>query len=149
MSKGNKSETVYLLRILECCGKIAFYVEHAADWVTFYTASEQVWFNATLTLLVQLSEQIMKLEETTKQRIENIQWQQIKNFRNIVVHEYQIVNREKVYEISTLMIPNLRKAIEDYLLKAQNPSLLFELELSRNSEFYKHVNFELLTNKNF
>ena len=148
MSKGNKSETVYLLRILECCGKIAFYVRQAADWESFYAESEQVWFNATLTLLVQLSEQIMKLEETTKQRIKNIQWQQIKNCRNIVVHEYQIVNREKVYEISTFMIPSLSEAIEDYLLKIQNPSLLFELELSRNSEFYKHVNFELLTKKN-
>ena len=148
MSKGNKSETVYLLRILECCGKITFYVSHAPNWETFYSSSEQVWFNATLTLLVQLAEQIIKLEEQTKNNIKNVQWQLIKNFRNIVVHEYQIVNREKVYQISSLMIPKLKESIEEYILMYQNPSMLFELQLSRNSEFYKHVDFDLITKKN-
>ena len=101
-----------------------------------------------LTLLVQLAEQIIKLEEQTKNNIKNVQWQLIKNFRNIVVHEYQIVNREKVYQISSLMIPKLKESIEEYILMYQNPSMLFELQLSRNSEFYKHVDFDLITKKN-
>ena len=87
MSKTAKSQLVYLLRILEYCGKIQVYLKDIADSKDFYNKSDQLHFNASLTLLVQIGEQAARLEETIKTETPHIPWQLIKGFRNIAVHE--------------------------------------------------------------
>jgi uncharacterized protein with HEPN domain len=146
MSKKAKSQLVYLLRMLEYCGKIQVYLKDITDSKEFYTKGEQLHFNASLTLLIQIGEQASKLDEHIKTETEQIPWQLVKGFRNIAVHEYQFVDAEKVYVICTQHINLLQSELEEYISKAVKENKLsdFELKLSVGSEFYNHVRFEKL-----
>jgi len=61
-----KSQLVYLLRMLEYCGKIRVYLQGLSDYKDFYNKGEQLYFNASLTLLVQVGEQASKIDESLK-----------------------------------------------------------------------------------
>jgi uncharacterized protein with HEPN domain len=146
MSKAGKSQLVYLLRILEYCGKLELYVKEFKDYRDFFIKDDQLYFNASLTLLVQIGEQSIKIEEHLRSKAETILWPMIKGFRNIVVHEYQYVDAEKVFHICSIHIPMLKKNLEEFIRDAIKKNLLseFELQLSKDSEFYTHVNFTKL-----
>jgi uncharacterized protein with HEPN domain len=99
MSKNPKSQLIYLLRILEYCGKIHLYLQNIKNSIEFFNKDDQLYFNACLNLLVQIGEQSNKIDELIKTESQNISWTMIKGFRNIAVHEYQFVDAEKVYTI--------------------------------------------------
>jgi uncharacterized protein with HEPN domain len=67
MSKAGKSQLVYLLRILECCGKIQVYLKGFTNYSDFFYKDEQLYFNASLTLLVQAGEQAAKVDTSFKE----------------------------------------------------------------------------------
>jgi uncharacterized protein with HEPN domain len=146
MSKAGKSQLVYLLRILEHCGKIRVYLNDFGNHTDFFNSNEQLHFNASLTLLVQVGEQSVKIDDTLKEKAPAIPWPMIKGFRNIAVHEYQYVDAEKVYQICTVHIPQLQNMIEEFISEAIKTNLLsgFELQLSKDSGFYSHVRFNKL-----
>ncbi len=146
MSKAAKSQLVYLLRILECCGKIQVYLKGFSNHSDFFYKDEQLYFTASLTLLVQAGEQAAKIDNSLKDKSSVIPWSMIKGFRNIAVHEYQYVDAEKVYQICTAHIPRLQENAENFIKESIKTNLLsdFELQLCNGSEFYSHVRFEKL-----
>ena len=146
MSKAGKSQLVYLLRILEYCGKIQVYLKGFNNHSDFFYKDEQLYFNASLTLLVQAGEQAAKIDNSLKEKATAIPWAMIKGFRNIAVHEYQFVDAEKVYQICTVHISHLQTNLEDFIKESiwENQLSGFELQLSNGSEFYSHVRFEKL-----
>lgn len=146
MSRPAKSQLVYLLRMLEYCGKISLYVKGFLAHNDFYKEKDQLYFNACLTLLVQTGEQATKLDTTIKEDTPEIPWHLIRGFRNIAVHEYQFVDAEKVFLICTFHIPSLQHNLESYISAAVKANKLsfMELQLSKGSEFYSHVRFENL-----
>ena len=146
MSKTGKSQLVYLLRILEYCGKIQVYLKEFTNYADFYYKNDQLYFNASLTLLVQIGEQATKLDDSIKEKANLVSWPMIKGFRNIAVHEYQYVDAEKVYQICTVHILQLQINLEEFIKGSVKKQLLsgFELQLSKGSEFYSHVRFDNL-----
>jgi uncharacterized protein with HEPN domain len=148
MFKTGKSQLIYLLRMLEYCGKIRVYLQGFTNHNDFYNKSEQLYFNASLTLLVQLGEQAARIDESLKEKAAGLPWPMIKGFRNIVVHEYQYVDAEKVYQVCTVHIPLLQNNLEEFIRESVKNNLLsdFELKLSKGSEFYSHVRFENIEN---
>jgi len=147
MSRAPKSQLVYLLRMLEYCGKIQVYLKEFTNHSDFFYRNEQLHFNASLTLLVQIGEQAARVSDDLKQKTSGISWGMIKGFRNIAVHEYQYVDAEKVYQICTQHISVLQENLEDFIKNAVRTNILsdFELQLSRGSEFYGHVRFDKLS----
>ncbi len=79
MSNAAKSQLVYLLRILEYCGKINIYVSGFADYEDFFSKGEQLYFNASLTMLVQIGEQTTKVDEPIKSKAPAIPWPVIRD----------------------------------------------------------------------
>lgn len=146
MSKTPKSQLVYLLRILEYCGKIQFYLKDITGSTIFFNKGDQLYFNACLNLLVQIGEQANKTDESIKTQAADIPWTLIKGFRNIAVHEYQFVDAEKVHAICSKEIVSLQISLEIFIREALQKNLLsaFELSLSKDSEFYRHVRFDKL-----
>jgi uncharacterized protein with HEPN domain len=59
--------------------------------------------------LANIGENVSKLSEALKQEYSNIEWQQIKDFRNKIVHDYVGIDLAIVYEI----IANDLKTIKD------------------------------------
>jgi uncharacterized protein with HEPN domain len=146
MSRPAKSQLIYLLRMLEYCGKIRLYVKDFDNHNKFYKEKDQLYFNACLTLLVQTGEQATRLDAGIKEETNEIPWNLIKGFRNIAVHEYQFVDAEKVFHICTIHIPFLQHHLENFIISAvkTNKLSIMELQLSKGSEFYTHVRFENL-----
>lgn len=146
MSKTGKSQLVYLLRVLEYCGKIRIYLKDFENHFDFFYKNDQLYFNASLTLLIQIGEQVLKVDSSLREKATTIPWPMIKGFRNIAVHEYQYVDAEKVYQICTIHIPQLQESLEKFIMESIKANLLsdFELQLSKGSEFYSHVRFEQL-----
>ncbi|MDR3337699.1 MAG: DUF86 domain-containing protein [Treponema sp.] len=79
--------------------------------------------------MANIGENVLKLSTALKQEYLNIEWQQIKDFRNRIVHDYVGIDLAIVYEIITnhphFASPKLR------------------LFLNRGTDFYK---VPLLTN---
>jgi uncharacterized protein with HEPN domain len=101
---------VTLLSILEAIEKIEEYTEDFSDAETFY--HEPLNFDATMMQFVIIGEMILKLDDKFKENHNYIPWQNIKNFRNIVAHNYFGIDSDEIWEIIQRHIPTLKNDIQ-------------------------------------
>jgi len=127
---------MYLINILEYIGKIWKYTEGINDAEKLFIKNEQMNFNASLTLLANIGENISKISDKLKN--ENIHWQEIKDFRNRIVHDYGGIDLLIVYEIITNDLGILKQEIEKINQKIFD---IEELEVCKSSNFYKYIDF--------
>ncbi len=138
-----KNDLVYLLTILEAAGKINIYRSGFTDAFDFYNANDQLYFNASLLLIATIGDHVAKINPATREKYLSIPWQQIKGMRNRIAHDYTGVDCEFIFEIVTNEVPRLTEDIEK-LVRAELRTRLFsyeELEIAKNSTWYRHVNF--------
>jgi len=144
MLPNKKNDLVYLLNILEHIGKIRKYTKGANDAEELFELNDQMNLNASLTLLANIGESVSKITDDLKRECPNIEWQQIKGFRNRIVHDYIGIDLAVVYEIITEDLGKLKSEIEK-IIKAQIQQRIFaieEIEISKTSGYYKHINFD-------
>ncbi|MBF1999652.1 MAG: DUF86 domain-containing protein [Synechococcales cyanobacterium M58_A2018_015] len=72
--------------------------------------------DAVIRRLLVIAEAARRVSETTRQTLSNISWQEINGMRNRLVHDYDDVNLNIVWEVVQSEIPHLIEA-----LKAQIP----------------------------
>jgi len=144
MLPNEKKDLVYLLNILEHIGKIWEYTERVKNSEELFELNKQMNLNASLTLLSNIGENISKITENLKKEYSNIEWQEIKNFRNKIVHNYFGIDLELVYKIITNDLKILKLEIEK-IVKNRIKQKIFdieELKIARESGYYKYINFE-------
>lgn len=147
MSANEKNDLLYLLNILEHIGKIQRYTEQASSVEELYRLNDQMNLNASLTLLANIGENISKVTEGLRQEYSNIEWQQIKNVRNRIAHDYAGIDLAIVYEIIKNDLNALKSDIEE-IIRNKTGQKIFdaaEVEISKDSKFYRHVDFEKIT----
>jgi len=135
---------MYLLNILECIGKIWKYTEETNDAEELFELNDQMNLNASLTLLTNIGENVSKITEKLKHEYSNIEWQQIKNFRNRIVHDYVGIDLAIVYEVITNDLRMLKPEFEK-IIKEQTAKKVFDIEeikLCKESKFYKYIDFD-------
>jgi uncharacterized protein with HEPN domain len=138
-----KNDLVTCLRILNAIGKIKLYSDGFQDPEDFYEFQEQLNFNATLALLGNIGEKVSKISNELKEKYPDINWTQIKAFRNRVIHDYEGVNIVITFEI----LKNELIILEDYLIEIVKAEIINEnfssdeVKLAKDSKFYKFVNF--------
>jgi uncharacterized protein with HEPN domain len=144
MLANEKNDLLYLLNILEYIGKIWKYTEEVNDAEELFELNEQLNLNASLTLLANIGENVSKLSDTLKQEYSNIKWQQIKDFRNRIVHDYLGIDLAIVYEIITNDLKIIKTEIEK-IIKEKTSKEIFDIEeikISKESKYYKYINFD-------
>lgn len=144
MLPNEKNDLLYLLNTLEYIGKIWKYTEDVNDPEELFELNEQLNLNASLTLLANIGENISKLSEKLKREYDNIEWKQIKEFRNRIVHDYVGIDLAIVYEIITNDLKTLKMEIEK-IITAKTEQGIFdieELKISKDNTYYKHIDFE-------
>jgi uncharacterized protein with HEPN domain len=144
MLPNEKNDLLYLLNILEYIGKTRKYTDEVKDAEDLYELNEQLNLNASLTLLANIGENVSKLSDTLKHEYKNIEWQQLKNFRNRIVHDYVGIDLAIVYEIITNDLKTIKYDIEE-IIKAKIEEKIFDIEeirIGKNSKYYKHIDFE-------
>ena len=144
MLPNEKNDLMYLLNILEYIGKIWKYTEETNNAEELFELNDQMNLNASLTLLANIGENVSKITEKLKQEYSNIEWQEIKRFRNRIVHEYVGIDLAVVYEVITNDLKKLKPEFER-IIKEQTSLKIFdieEIELCKESKFYKYIDFE-------
>jgi uncharacterized protein with HEPN domain len=146
MLPNKKNDLMYLLNILEYIGKIGKYTEETNSAEELFELNEQMNLNASLTLLANIGENVLKITEKLKHQYPDIEWQQIKNFRNRIVHDYVGIDLAVVYEVITNDLKLFKPEFER-IIKEQTSLKIFDIEeikLCKESNYYKYIDFEKL-----
>lgn len=139
-----KNDLMYLLNILESIEKIVIYSKDCTDAEEFYEMNDQLNFNASLNLLANIGENIGKISEELKQVYSFIEWQQIKGFRNRVVHDYINIDTFMVFDIIRNNLVPLKVSLMNIIVKELEKSN-FDIEEyyeAKKSFYYRHIDFK-------
>ena len=115
MQSDIRNDLVYLLRILESFGKIQLYKSNVDDPIEFFQANDQQAFNASLLLLINIGEHVSRVGEDLKTTYANIPWQQMKDLRNRVAHNYVGIDRFITFDIIHNELPKLKIEFENII----------------------------------
>ena len=138
---------MYLMNILEYIGKIWKYTEGVNTFDELFELNEQMNLNASLTLMANIGENVSKITDSLKQEYPAIQWQQIKNFRNKIVHDYAGIDLALVYEAITTDLALLKTEVEE-IIRTQTAKKVFdseEIKLCKESNYYRYIDFGKIT----
>src|SRR5215510_942882 len=144
MLQNEKNDLLYLLNVLEYIGKIWKYTERIKNAEQLFEVNDQMNFNASLNLLANIGENVSKISDSIKAEYPNIEWSQIKDFRNRIVHDYAGIDLVIVYEIITKDLHFLKPKVEKIIYE-KNKSNVFDIEenkISKESGYYKYIEFE-------
>jgi uncharacterized protein with HEPN domain len=90
-----------LKALLEAIEKIELYSKEFNDSDEFY--HDQKSFDASMMQFVVIGEIISRLDDSYKDSHTEIPWQKIKDFRNIVAHDYFGVDADEIWDIILLV----------------------------------------------
>jgi uncharacterized protein with HEPN domain len=102
----------YLLRILECIGKIEKYIENM-DFANYEKDSKTI--DAVVKNLEIIGEASRNIPVNIKMRYQNVYWKGIVGLRNRIIHEYFGVDLKIIWHIIKEEIPIMREQMEDIL----------------------------------
>jgi uncharacterized protein with HEPN domain len=103
----------FLLDMLQSAELIMTYT---APWVKDEFVDNVQLQDAVIRRLLIIAEAARRVSEVTRQNLPNISWQEINGMRNRLVHEYDDINLNIVWDVVQSEIPPLIEA-----LKAQIP----------------------------
>ncbi len=103
MSK--RSDRLYVNDILECIEAVESYCRDL-DYAAF--VSNRMVFSATLRELEVIGEAAGKISATCKEQNSDIAWRMLKDFRNVLAHEYFGVDNEIIWDIVKQKLPLLK-----------------------------------------
>lgn len=71
--------------------------------------------DATIFAISQIGELVKNINKATMEKYPNIEWIIIKNLRNKIVHDYEGINLNLIWDIVTKDIVELREDLEEIL----------------------------------
>ena len=107
MSNNTKLE---LFSLLEAVDKIDTYSKDFFSADDFY--HDQKSFDASMMQFVVIGEVVARLDETFKIDHAEIPWQKIKNFRNIIAHDYFGIDADEIWDIIHSKLLPLKSEME-------------------------------------
>lgn len=138
-----KKDLFHLLGILESAGKISDYSKGIETADEFIKAQNQMVYNACLTLLTNICEELEKLSAETKSKLTKLDLRAIKGMRNRIVHDYQNLDSYIIFDAIQKDLPPLKDTLYE-VISAGLKNNIFDREdfnISKVSEFYKDIDF--------
>lgn len=111
-----KDERFYLLHIKECIGDI---LNYTVDGYDAFMASTLIQ-DAVIRKLQIMAESTIHLPEAIKAAHTEVNWRNIRGFRNVLVHDYLSIELDIVWEIIENDLSPLRNAVETMLKNMSN-----------------------------
>lgn len=111
-----KDDGVYLRYILECIRRIE---EDIAGGQEQFMASHTI-SDAVLRNLQTMSETTQRLSAGLKNAHPETEWERIGAFRNVLVHDYLGVDLERVWDVITRNVPELKRQVLAILTELNN-----------------------------
>jgi uncharacterized protein with HEPN domain len=113
-----RGSALYLNDIVDSARAIRSYVE-GVDFESF--ASDRMRCSAVVREFEIIGEAVGKLPESLKARYPDIPWREIKDFRNLLIHEYFGVDLPIVWDTIQHELAPLLRAAEELLLAQDGP----------------------------
>lgn len=110
MSK--RRENLYLTDILESICAIESYTQ---NFTADEFARDRKTYNATIREFEIIGEAVKQLSDQSIEKYPYVEWRDIIDFRNLLIHEYFGVDLEMVWNIIADDLPGLKSAIEELL----------------------------------
>ena len=107
------NDGLILQAIIEAIDKVLKYSSEFDDAEKFY--HDQKSFDACMMQFVVLAEMISKLTSEFKEDHSDIAWQKIKDFRNIIAHNYFGIDPDEIWDIIKNKIMPLKAQITSLL----------------------------------
>jgi uncharacterized protein with HEPN domain len=98
-----------LKALVEAVEKVERYSTNAKSASDFY--NDQKSFDATMMQFVVIGEVISRLDDEYKSLHSEIPWQKIKDFRNIIAHDYFGIDADEIWDIVQNKLIPLKKEI--------------------------------------
>ena len=105
--------TLNLNALIESIEKIELYSKDFGDADTFY--HDQKSFDASMMQFVVIGEIISRLDENFKISHTEIPWQKIKDFRNIIAHDYFGIDADEIWDIINNKLLPLKSDIKNLI----------------------------------
>ena len=83
-----------------------------------YVNEEKI--DATIFAISQIGELVKNIEKDTMKKYSNIEWIVIKNLRNKIVHDYEGIKLNFIWDIIKEDLPQLKMDLEEILEKEKN-----------------------------
>ena len=103
---------LYLIDILESGNAILEYIK-GISLEKF--CNDRKTYSAVIREFEIIGEAVGKLPDDVKQRYHDVEWQDIKDFRNLLMHEYFGVDLEIVWKVIEEDLPGLLKTINEVM----------------------------------
>ncbi len=103
------NDTLALQTIIESIDKITLYSQDATNADDFYHDTKS--FDATMIHFINIGEMIERLSPDIKNSYTNIPWRDIKDFRNLVSHNYFGIDADELWDIIVNHLPKLKTDI--------------------------------------
>ena len=114
LSMSNKSKIEFnLYSFIDAIDKIEIYSKEFKNAEDFYHDAKS--FDASMMQFVVIGEVISRLDEDFKITHNNIPWQQIKDFRNIIAHDYFGIDADEIWSIIQFHLLPLKKSIQELI----------------------------------
>ncbi|WP_321778185.1 DUF86 domain-containing protein [Sulfurimonas sp.] len=98
-----------LLSLVEAIEKVELYSQDFSNADDFY--HDQKSFDASMMQFVIIGESINRLDKRFKTKHNEIPWQKIKDFRNIIAHDYFGIDADEIWDIIKNKILPLKEKI--------------------------------------
>lgn len=105
----NRRDPAYLLDMLEASEKVQNYLKNKTfeDFLKDEMLQDAVERNLAI-----IGEAARRISEDLKQEHPEIPWRKIIAQRNVLIHEYDDIGKEEIWEVATLHIPRLIDTIK-------------------------------------
>ena len=99
------NEQLAFLTILDSIDKILLYAKSSSNADSFYHDTKS--FDACMIHFINIGEMIDRLPADTKSLHSHIPWRNIKDFRNLVTHNYFGIDADEIWDIINNHLPEL------------------------------------------
>lgn len=106
-----KDDRIFLQHILEAIVRIQEYTKAGPE--TFY--QDRMVQDAVIRNLEIIGEAVKNLSSRLRQEHPEVPWNQIAGMRDVLIHGYFAVQKERVWNTVNLRLPDLKKVVEGLL----------------------------------
>ena len=106
---------LYLADILDSCEAI---IEYVSGRTFEEFCKDRKTYSAVIREFEIIGEAAGKLPDVLKQKRSDVEWQDIKDFRNLLIHEYFGVDLEVVWKVVKEDLPGLMDAVKEFMAGA-------------------------------
>ncbi|MBF0550199.1 MAG: DUF86 domain-containing protein [Deltaproteobacteria bacterium] len=109
-----KTPLIYLDDILESVQVILEYTEDMSKEEFFTSMKDQ---DAVIRRFIVIGEAVARLSSEFKAKYPEVPWHQMYGMRNHIIHGYEAINLNTIWDTSKNMLPGLRPQIEEIIAK--------------------------------